>query len=137
MSAGRDDPAACITEREIPQGYRWLFEGRAAGHASAAIMIAGEVAATEARKRGKTYVVARAAAPCDDSPYAANGVADNGCYVKLTCTRSWNTRQRYDNLTSNSISAAPNQRRSVPEKTSFGSVSTKLIVAPSGVVNSS
>ena len=54
---------ACITERETPHGYWWRYR-HAAGEPqdtlTAAIMVAGEVAATEARRRGKTYLVASA-----------------------------------------------------------------------------
>src|SRR4051794_22713049 len=68
MSATRDNVYVCITERETPHGYWWRYQ-----HADdepqdtllAAIMIAGDVAATEARKRGKTYYVARAASGPD------------------------------------------------------------------------
>jgi hypothetical protein len=57
-----------ITERDTPHGYWWRYQ-----HAGdephetllAAIMIAGDVAANEARKRGKTYCVARAASGHD------------------------------------------------------------------------
>jgi hypothetical protein len=69
MSATRDNVYVCITERETTtHGYWWRYQ-----HADdepqdtllAAIMIAGDVAATEARKRGKTYYVARAASGPD------------------------------------------------------------------------
>jgi hypothetical protein len=58
---GDDDPDNCITAREAPHGFWWRYT-----HASdepeitllAAIKVAGSVAADEARKRGKTYIVA-------------------------------------------------------------------------------
>jgi hypothetical protein len=71
-----------ITERETPHGYWWRYRHAAAyPHDTllAAIMIAGEVAATEARVRAKTYYVARAASGHDavyvfacDHPHARN-----------------------------------------------------------------
>ena len=54
----------CITERETPHGYWWCYQhSNSEPHdtLTTAIMVAGEVAATEARKGGKTYYVARAA----------------------------------------------------------------------------
>jgi hypothetical protein len=57
-----------ITGRETPHGYWWRYrhaDGEPHHTLLAAIMIAGDVAATEARKRGKTYYVARAASGHD------------------------------------------------------------------------
>ena len=54
----------CITEHETPHGYWWRYQysnNEPHDTLTAAIMVAGEVAATEARKRGNTYYVARAA----------------------------------------------------------------------------
>jgi hypothetical protein len=68
MSATPDHNNRCITERETPHGYWWRYAHSADepdDTLTAAIMIAGEVAATEARRRGKTYVVARAATGSD------------------------------------------------------------------------
>ena len=53
---------SAITERETPHGYWWRYshsDGEPADTLTAVIMIAREVAASEARRRGKTYVVAR------------------------------------------------------------------------------
>ncbi len=82
MSAKREDPAACITERETPHGYWWRYrhrEGDPQETLTAAIAIASEVAATEACRRGKTYIVASAPQPSPavyvfacDHPDAAN-----------------------------------------------------------------
>jgi hypothetical protein len=58
----------CITERETPYGYWWRYahsDDEPQDTLTAAIMIAGDVAATEARTRGKTYYVARAASGAD------------------------------------------------------------------------
>jgi hypothetical protein len=66
-----DNPAYtpdCITERHTEHGYWWRYQqsdGEARETLRAAIMIAGNVAATEARKSGKTFVVARAARGVD------------------------------------------------------------------------
>jgi hypothetical protein len=60
-----------ITERETPHGYWWRYrhtDNEPQDTLLAAIMLAGEVAANEARKRGKTYCVARAASG-DDAVY--------------------------------------------------------------------
>jgi hypothetical protein len=68
MSATPDQDNPCITERETLHGYWWRYAHSAdepADTLTAAIMIAGEVAATEARRRGKTYLVARAAGGAD------------------------------------------------------------------------
>jgi hypothetical protein len=72
----------CITERHTEHGYWWRYrhsDGEARETMRAAIMIAGGVAATEARKSDKTYVVARAACGVDaiyvfasDHPDASN-----------------------------------------------------------------
>src|SRR5215471_14906644 len=64
MSAAPDNASGCITERETPYGYWWCYQhanGEPRDTLLAAIMIAGDVAGEEARKRGKTYFVARAA----------------------------------------------------------------------------
>jgi hypothetical protein len=56
----------CITEREDTQGYWWCYRHSPSEPAETlemAIRIAGEVAATEARKRGKTYIVASTSPP--------------------------------------------------------------------------
>ena len=68
MRATQDNESGCITARETPHGYWWRYqhsEDEPQDTLQTAIMIAGEVAATEARKRGKTYYVARAAAGTD------------------------------------------------------------------------
>jgi hypothetical protein len=64
MSVTHNNEAGCISERETPHGYWWRYrhaDNEPEDTLLAAIRIAGEVAATEARKRGKTYYVARAA----------------------------------------------------------------------------
>jgi len=64
MNVASDNTSDCITERETPHGYWWRYQhadGEPHDTLTAAIMLAGEVAATEARARGKTYYVARAA----------------------------------------------------------------------------
>jgi hypothetical protein len=56
----------CITEREYAQGYWWCYRhspDESLGTLEMAIRLAGEVAATEARKRGKTYIVASTSWP--------------------------------------------------------------------------
>jgi hypothetical protein len=66
MSVTRDAGSDCITERETPFGYWWRYthsRDEPQDTLTAVIMIAGEVAATEARKRGKTYYVASTAQP--------------------------------------------------------------------------
>jgi hypothetical protein len=83
MSAVHKDPPDCITERETPHGYWWRYthsSDEPRDTLTAAIMVAGDVAAEEARRRGKTYVVARAACGADaiyvfacDHPNTANG----------------------------------------------------------------
>jgi hypothetical protein len=63
MTHGRHD---CITERETPHGYWWRYQhSNDEPHETLimAIRITGEVAANEARKRGKTYLVASAPQP--------------------------------------------------------------------------
>lgn len=68
MSAAPHNAPNCITERETPHGYWWRYqhsEGEPEVTLTTAIMVAGDVAATEARERGKTYCVARAAAKPD------------------------------------------------------------------------
>jgi hypothetical protein len=82
MSAAHANASDCITERETPHGYWWRYrhsDEESRDTLLAAIMIAGDVAATEARKRGKTYYVARAASGADaiyvfasDHPDAGN-----------------------------------------------------------------
>jgi hypothetical protein len=64
MNAVPENDANCITARETPHGYWWRYRhsaGEPQVTLTAAIMLAGQVAAEEARKRGKTYYVARAA----------------------------------------------------------------------------
>ena len=64
MSATHENESGCITARETPHGYWWRYQhskNEPQVTLEAAIMVAGEVAATEARIRGKTYYVARAA----------------------------------------------------------------------------
>ena len=64
MTATRCEPSDCVTERETPHGYWWRYQhsaGEPEVTLTTAIMVAGDVAATEARVRGKTYCVARAA----------------------------------------------------------------------------
>jgi hypothetical protein len=66
MSATLDSPMECITERETALGYWWRYqhaEGEPEDTLTAAIMVAGEVAAEEARRRGKTYLVVSAPQP--------------------------------------------------------------------------
>jgi hypothetical protein len=68
MSTAPENASGCITARETPHGYWWRYqhsEGEPQDTLEAAIMVAGEVAACEARKRGKTYYVARAASGAD------------------------------------------------------------------------
>ena len=58
----------CVTERTDAHGYWWRYEhSHDEPHDTllTAIVIAGDVAATEARKSGKTYLVARAASGVD------------------------------------------------------------------------
>ena len=95
----------CITEHETPHGYWWRYthsDDEPQGTLSAAIMVAGEVAATEARKRGKTYVVARAASGVDaiyvfacDHPDAR----DAGLNVMLEFTPAGERIRRSDTRT--------------------------------------
>jgi hypothetical protein len=66
MSTAPHDGLDCITERETPFGYWWRYthsRDEPRDTLTAAIMIAGEVAATEARNRGKTYYVASTPRP--------------------------------------------------------------------------
>jgi hypothetical protein len=82
----------CITARETPYGYWWRYQhspGEPEETLAAVIMIAGDVAATEARKRSKTYYVARAATGADaiyvfasDHPDAQNAAIN----VMYECT---------------------------------------------------
>ena len=68
MSATHDNKSGCITAGETPHGYWWRYrhsDNEPQETLEAAIMIAGDVAAMEARKRGKTYYVARAASGAD------------------------------------------------------------------------
>lgn len=70
-----ESESSCITALETPYGYWWRYQ-----HSPdepddtfiAAIMIAGDVASTEARKRDKTYVVASSSWP-DRAVYAFAG----------------------------------------------------------------
>jgi hypothetical protein len=51
----------CISEKTDKHGYWWRYEhkhGEPSETLDMAIRVAGEVAASEARKRGKSYVVA-------------------------------------------------------------------------------
>jgi hypothetical protein len=64
MSTTPGNASDCIIERETPHGYWWRYQhsdDEPRDTLLAAIMVAGEVAATEARKRNKAYYVARAA----------------------------------------------------------------------------
>jgi hypothetical protein len=81
MSATRDDKFGCITERETPFGYWWRYthsDDEPKNTLTAAIMVAGEVAATEARKRGKTYLVASTPKPAPAVYVFASGHPDAG-----------------------------------------------------------
>lgn len=56
----------CITERHDAHGYYWRYThspGEPDETLTIAIRVAGEVAANEARKSGKTYVVASTPQP--------------------------------------------------------------------------
>jgi hypothetical protein len=61
------EPASnCITARQTPYGFWWRYQhpaGEPEETLTGAIMVASEVAATEARKSRKTYVVASTPAP--------------------------------------------------------------------------
>lgn len=82
MTAAPHDGSDCITERETPHGYWWRYmhsKGEPHDTLTAAVMVAGEVAAEEARKRGKTYFVASTPQPtaavyvfASDHPDAGN-----------------------------------------------------------------
>ena len=64
MSTAPGNASDCIIERETPHGYWWRYQhsdDEPRDTLLTAIMVAGEVAATEARKRNKAYYVARAA----------------------------------------------------------------------------
>jgi hypothetical protein len=66
MSATPDDKYRCITERETPYGYWWRYahaQGEPDDTLKAATMIAVNVAREEARRRGKTYLVASTPLP--------------------------------------------------------------------------
>lgn len=66
MSAAPRGGSGCITERETPHGYWWRYthsQDEPDDTLTAAIMVAGQVAAEEARKRGKTYCVASTPQP--------------------------------------------------------------------------
>lgn len=68
MSDSPGNAPDCITERQTEHGYWWRYQhsdDEARDTLLAAIAVACEVAATEARKSGKTYVVARAACGVD------------------------------------------------------------------------
>jgi hypothetical protein len=78
----------CITERMTPHGYWWRYRhsaGEPQKTLDAAIMVASEVAADEARKAGKTFVVASVALPAAavyvfayDHPDAAEACGGSG-----------------------------------------------------------
>jgi hypothetical protein len=101
MSATHDDASDCITERETPHGYWWRYahsDDEPQDTLTAAITIAGDVAATEARRRGKTYYVARAAYGADaiyvfacDHPDARNA----GINVRIYARRRAHPPSRY------------------------------------------
>jgi hypothetical protein len=66
MNATEDDGSDCITERDTQYGYWWRYthsDNEPLATLEAAIMVAGDVAAEEARKRGKTYFVASTPQP--------------------------------------------------------------------------
>jgi hypothetical protein len=66
MTGTQDDASDCITERDTPSGYWWRYThstDEPLATLEAAIMVAGDVAAEEARKRGKTYLVASTPQP--------------------------------------------------------------------------
>ena len=66
MSAAPHDGSDCITERETPHGYWWRYthsRNEPRDTLTAAIIVAGEIAAEEARKRGKTYLLASTPLP--------------------------------------------------------------------------
>jgi hypothetical protein len=61
-------PDNCITEGDTPYGYWWRYQhsdDEPLATLEAAIMVAGDVAAQEARNSGKIYVLARAACGAD------------------------------------------------------------------------
>ena len=61
-----DDPGDSVTERHTAFGTWWRYthaQDEPDDTLKAAIRVAGEVAATEARKRGKTYLVASTPLP--------------------------------------------------------------------------
>ena len=61
-----DEEHGCITTRQTPHGFWWRYthkKGEPPETLDMAIRIAGEVAATEARKSHKTYVVASTPSP--------------------------------------------------------------------------
>src|SRR5689334_1240216 len=64
MNVTPHDGSDCITERQTEHGYWWRYEhsdDEPLATLEAAIIVAGDVAAEEALKSGKTYFVARAA----------------------------------------------------------------------------
>ena len=66
MSAAPDNASDCITERDTQHGYWWRYthsRDEPQDTLTAVFMIASDVAATEARKRGKTYYVASTPQP--------------------------------------------------------------------------
>jgi hypothetical protein len=68
MNAAQHDGSDCITERHTEHGYWWRYQhsdDEPIATLEAAIMVAGDVAAEEARDSGKTYVLARAACGAD------------------------------------------------------------------------
>ncbi|HKM69290.1 MAG TPA: hypothetical protein VJX94_04295 [Stellaceae bacterium] len=79
-------PLDCITERTDEHGYWWRYQhsnDEPRDTLTAAITIAGEVAANEARKSGKTYVVASTPMPapavyvfaCDHPDASKSGIS--------------------------------------------------------------
>jgi hypothetical protein len=68
MNVTPHDGSDCITERQTEHGYWWRYEhsdDEPLATLEAAIIVAGDVAAEEALKSGKTYFVARAACGVD------------------------------------------------------------------------
>jgi len=92
MNAVHPPQVDCITESGTPYGYWWRYQhspGEPEVTLTAVIMIAGEVAITEARQRAKTHCVARATAGPDaiyvfacDHPDAHNAAIN----VMYKCT---------------------------------------------------
>jgi hypothetical protein len=102
MSAGSN--RHCITERQTAHGYWWRYthsDGEPRDTLTMAIMIAADVAAEEARKSGKTYVVASSPQPspavyvfaCDHPDACKAGInvmyqlTPNGACIRRSATR--------------------------------------------------